>query len=159
MKDIEIMPDKDMAYILQRLILNAKKSKCTRSKCGSVVCVPGSYIIGEGFNSQPGNCEGDCFKDNLPTGFKSDKTCCIHAEQRAITDALKSKPDQIKGSVIYFLRLDAQDQPMIAGAPYCTICSKFALDLGISRFVLLQKEGWTSYDSKYYNELSFQYNG
>lgn len=44
-----------------------------------------------------------------------------------------------------------------AGKPYCTICSKMALDVGIAEFVLWHEEGITVYDTKEYNELSFQY--
>ncbi|MBR7036894.1 hypothetical protein IKI14_03340 [bacterium] len=30
----------------------------------------------------------------------------MHAEQRAIMDALKNHPDEIEGSDLYFIRLD-----------------------------------------------------
>ena len=105
----------------------------------------------------PCNEVADCFKDTLDKTFKSDKTCCIHAEQRAIMDALKDYPGQIRESRLYFIRLDDQNQPKKSGKPYCTICSKMALDAGISEFVLWHKEGITVYDTKEYNELSFQY--
>jgi hypothetical protein len=32
-----------------------------------------------------------------------------------------------------------------------------ALDAGISYFVLWHEEGWTAYETNYYNKLSFEY--
>lgn len=148
--------DKD---VLDRLVEIASKSTCHRSKCGSLLIAESGNIIGEGYNSMPCNEASDCFKDSLPSGFKSDKTCCIHAEQRAIMDALKNNPNEVDGSSLLFIRLNEDNEPKYSGDPYCTICSKMALDAGVSKFALWHKEGWTFYDSKYYNELSFQYSG
>ncbi|MBW2995187.1 hypothetical protein KY312_02455 [Candidatus Woesearchaeota archaeon] len=135
----------------------AKSSKCLRSKCGSVI-VKDDETIGQGYNSPPGDRTLEkCLKDNLPADFKSDKTCCVHAEQRAIMNALARNPDRIKGSRLYFIRLDENENPKRAGRPYCTICSKMALDAGIKEFVLWHEEGICVYDTKEYNTLSFQY--
>ena len=133
----------------------AKKSTCSRSKCGSII-LNDNEIIGIGYNSQPCNVTGECFKDTLDPNFRSDKTCCIHAEQRAIFDALKTNPDKIVGSTLFFIRLDEHDNPKRSGEPYCTICSKSALDVGISKFCLWHAAGWTAYDTDYYNKLSFK---
>lgn len=157
----KVLKDSDtLEWIMKSVVRVAKLSTCKRSKCGSVI-VKKYYereteIIAEGYNSMPCDETGECFKDSLPSNFKSDKTCCVHAEQRAILDALEKGQDLL-ATDIYFIRLDENDNPIPAGEPYCTICSKMALDVGISRFVLWHKEGWTSYDTKYYNELSFKY--
>jgi len=135
----------------------AKQSTCHRSKCGSIILSESGKIIGIGYNSMPCNEEGTCFKDDLSAGFKSDKTCCVHAEQRAIMDAMKINPSQIEGSLLLFIRLDENDSPKRSGEPYCTICSKMALDAGVGRFALWHKEGWTAYETNYYNKLSFEY--
>lgn len=148
--------DKD---VFDRLVEIASKSTCHRSKCGSLLISKSGNIIGEGYNSMPCNETSDCFKDSLPSGFKSDKTCCIHAEQRAIMNALKNNPKEVEGSSLLFIRLNGANEPKHSGDPYCTICSKMALDSGVSKFALWHKEGWTFYNSKYYNELSFQYSG
>ena len=135
----------------------ALSSSCYRSRCGSVI-VSDNEIIGKGYNSPPCDITLEhCLKDYLPTNFKSDKTCCIHAEQRAILDALKHYPLKIEGSRLYFMRLDEQGYKQFAGKPYCTICSKMTLDTGISEFVLWHEEGIAVYNSKEYNELSFQW--
>lgn len=141
--------------LFEELVSAARKSTCHRSKCGSII-VNYNRVIGVGYNSQPCNVTGECFKDSLPKEFKSDKTCCIHAEQRAIYDALRNNSKEIIGSKLYFIRLDEDNNPKRSGEPYCTICSKSALDVGISEFCLWHDEGWTSYETNYYNDLSFK---
>lgn len=75
---------------------------CFRSKCGSVI-VKDDRIIGKGYNSPPLDVKLEkCLKDSLPANFKSDKTCCLHAEQRAIVDALQHHPDKLSGVTIVF---------------------------------------------------------
>ncbi|MBR9676749.1 hypothetical protein GOV04_01290 [Candidatus Woesearchaeota archaeon] len=135
----------------------AKSSLCLRSKCGSVI-VKNGEVIGEGFNAPPGNKKlKRCFKDDIPKNFKSDRNCCIHAEERAIMHALKTNGDKIVGSRLYFIRLDNNDTISRAGKPFCTICSKMALDAGVSEFVLYHDDGVCVYDTEEYNNLSFEY--
>jgi len=139
----------------------ALQAGCGRSRCGSVI-VKDNKIIGRGFNSPPGDMEGQRRCSALKGGYHpkvTDKTCCVHAEQRAIIDALKNHPEQIVGSRLYFIRLDNRDQPSRAGQPYCTICSKMALDLGIKEFVLWHEDGIAVYDTEEYNLLSYEYKG
>lgn len=134
----------------------AHNSCCFRAKCGAVI-VKNGKVIGQGWNSPPGNvCIQKCLKDDLPKDFKSDKTCCIHAEDRAVRDALARAPVEVKGSQLFFIRLDDKGEMKIAGKPYCTMCSKLALDVGITEFVLLQEEGITAYDTTEYNLISYQ---
>lgn len=142
-----------MSYLVEE----AKKSTCERSKCGAIIVSKDKVIIGAGHNSMPCGEIGECFKDHLSKNFKSDKTCCVHAEQRAIIDSIKNFPDSVPGGSIFFIRLDENDEPKHSGEPYCSICSKMALDVGISTFNLWHKEGWTPYDAKEYNILTFKY--
>ncbi len=72
-------------------------------------------------------------------------------------DALREKPEKLFGSRLYFIRVDDGGLPSRAGGPYCTICSKMALDVGIEEFVLWHQKGICIYDTKEYNKLSFQY--
>ncbi|PIN87645.1 hypothetical protein COV12_02750 [Candidatus Woesearchaeota archaeon CG10_big_fil_rev_8_21_14_0_10_32_24] len=135
----------------------ATLASCYRSKCGTII-VKDNEIIGEGYNSPPLHCSLEsCLKDNLPASFKSDKTCCMHAEQRAIMDALRKHPEKMEGSRLYFIRLDQEGNKTKAGDPYCTICSKMALDVGVKEFVLWREEGICVYDTREYNDLSFQF--
>jgi deoxycytidylate deaminase len=108
----------------------ALQSTCQRARCGSVI-VWDDEVIGSGFNSPPREQEHQrrcsCDKDSYHKKV-TDKTCCVHAEQRAIMNALIDNPDKIIGSRLYFIRLDEQGNPAKAGKPYCTICSKMTLD-------------------------------
>ncbi len=151
--------DDNLVGIISQLVSVANLATCRRSKCGSVIVSDDGIVIGSGYNSMPCNENLECFKDNLSATFKSDKTCCVHAEQRAIMDALKNEyRDKIQGSTLYFIRLDDNGEPKRSGKPYCSICSKMALDVGIGYFVLWHNEGWTAYNTKEYNEITFQYN-
>jgi len=138
-----------------KIALNAT---CLRSRCGSVI-VKDNRIIGKGFNSPPADKESQrrCEVDKKELHFKiTDKTCCVHAEQRAIMDALKKHPDEIKGSRLYFARLK-NSQLTRSDNPYCTICSKMALEAGIAEFVLWHEKGVTVYNTEEYNNLSYLY--
>ena len=80
----------------------------------------------------------------------------MHAEWRAILEALKTHPDKIVGSQLYFSRVDAEGNIKKSGEPYCTVCSRLALDTGISEFLLWQEAGIRSYPTDEYNRLSYQ---
>lgn len=138
----------------------AKMATCKRSKCGAII-VKNNEIIGTGFNSPAGNIESQrrCLikKDSYHLKV-TDKTCCVHAEQRAIIDALRKNEEKLEGSKLYFIRLDDNNLPLKSGEPYCTICSKMALDVDIGEFILLQEEGVCVYDTEEYNKISFNYN-
>jgi deoxycytidylate deaminase len=137
----------------------ALKSKCLRARAGSVIIKDGE-IIGRGFNSPPRNKTiSRCIKPDMPKDFPSDRGCCVHAEQRAIMDALRHHPTKIIGSRLYFARLNKENKIEFAGKPYCTICSKMALDVNISEFVLWHKNGICVYDTDEYNSLSFGFRG
>lgn len=137
----------------------AQNATCRRSKCGCVI-VQLDEIIGSGFNSPPQDDEGERRCSNVKDSYHkkvTDKTCCVHAEQRAIMNALRKNPDKLSGSRLYFIRLDDNGTPSRAGEPYCTICSKMALDVGITEFILRHDKGVCIYDTKEYNALSFQF--
>lgn len=137
----------------------AKNSTCLRSKCGSII-IKDNKIIGKGYNSPPNEIESQrrCLnnKENYDKKI-TDKTCCIHAEQRAIMDALKNSSDNLKESKLYFIRLDKNNNIEFAAKPYCTICSKMALDVGIKYFVLLHDNGLKEYPIEEYNDLSYEF--
>lgn len=139
----------------------AKQSTCQRAKCGSII-VKDNIIIGQGYNSPSNNLESQRRCTNNKENYHkkvTDKTCCVHAEQRAILDALKNNPTRVKDSKLYFIRLDENNQKTEAGNPYCTICSKMALDVGIKHFILLHKEGLKEYPTDEYNSLSYNFQG
>lgn len=144
---------------LKILTTLAQKATCQRSKCGSIV-VCNNEIIGQGFNTPPANDESQRRCNQSKDSYHqkvTDKTCCVHAEQRAIMDALRQHPEMISGSRLFFVRLDETGQPKKSRKPYCTICSKMALDSGVEEFVLWQNEGFCAYKTTEYNSLSYEY--
>ena len=161
MKLLSGIEEKEAMKFIDEAARFALDSGCERKKCGSIIVSDGK-IIGKGFNSPPGNLDSQrrcsCPKDSYHKKV-SDKSCCVHAEQRAIMDALKHAPEKITGSRLYFVRLDEHNQKTPSGEPWCTICSKMSLDSGVKEFVLWHENGIVVYDTDEYNRLSFEYRG
>lgn len=137
----------------------AEKALCLKAKCGTVIVKDGK-IIGEGYNAPPLDRESNrtCLNTYDFSGKPEfDRTCCMHAEWRAILDALRRNPKEIIGSKLYFTRVDSGGAIKKSGEPYCTVCSRFALDCGVSEFILWQEKGMASYPTGEYNKVSYSY--
>lgn len=143
----------------------ARKATCKRAKCGALI-VKDAEIIGEGFNSPPGNDEKErrcAMKKDEFDKKVTDKTCCVHAEQRAIMDALRNNPGKIQGSKLYFARFYPDGELRLNGGNkgknqlYCTICAKMMFDVGIAEFVLLHVDGIVTYTKDEYLTKSYEY--
>lgn len=137
----------------------AEKALCLRAKCGTVIVKDGK-IIGQGYNAPPLDDKKNmkCLEEYDFSGKpKYDHTCCMHAEWRAILDALKKNPEGLSGSKLYFTRVDKEGNILKSGEPFCTVCSRFALDVGISEFLLWNDTGMCSYSTDEYNNLSYNY--
>ncbi|MCX6755080.1 MAG: deaminase [Candidatus Nomurabacteria bacterium] len=138
--------------------IEAEKSLCLRDKCGAII-VLGDKIIGRGFGAPVNDditqrkCHLNLINSKKP---KSDRTCCLHAEWRAIIDAIKNMKD-ITGSTLYFTRVDEEGNILKSGEPYCTVCSRLALDNGIKYFALWHDDGIKLYNTKEYNDLSYEF--
>ena len=159
MKTLKTVDNKNTLSWFFKAAEIAKSSTCNRRKCGCII-IKDDKIIGKGFNSPPKDLESQrrCKNHKKDYDIKvTDKTCCMHAEQRAMFDALKNNPDNISGSSLFFMSLDLYDNMIKAKDPYCTICSKMALDLGIKEFALWNKDEMTIYDTEEYNDISFDY--
>lgn len=135
----------------------ARYSICKKARCGSVIVKDG-VIISTGFNHPAGGENARCLDEyTIPKDNKHDITCCVHAEVDAVHKALLNNPTALSGSTLYFMRINQDGAMTRAGVPYCTICSKEALDNKISEFVLWSKEGVAVYDTQEYNNVSYQY--
>ncbi|MFH0873955.1 MAG: deaminase [Candidatus Komeilibacteria bacterium] len=132
---------------LQEAANSAKQALCHQAKCGCVI-VKDDEVIGRGYNAPPLDSEANrrCDLDS----------CCVHAEWRAIMDTLRHHPDMILGSTLYFTRVDNTGTILKSGQPYCTVCSRLALDVGIITFVLWHEAGITEYPTAEYNRLSYE---
>jgi deoxycytidylate deaminase len=158
-----------MIFLPENLIVESEKyfseaqkeayqSTCLRRRCGTVI-VKDNVIIGRGFNSPAGKNEDEkrCVYDQSLLDAKiTDRTCCVHAEQRAMMDALK-KGNDLTGGLIYFTSVDKEGKRLKSGKPYCTHCSKMALDIGVKAWFLEHDEGTVKYNSFEYNQISYNY--
>ena len=72
-------------------------------------------------------------------------------------DGLKNNPGKMAGSTLYFTRVDEEGNILKSGQPYCTVCSRLALDSGVEKFVLWHEDGICEYDIQEYNQLSYRY--
>lgn len=151
--------EEDKAFLLLTAE-EARKSLCLAGRCGSIVVKDGQ-IIGRGYNAPPGDdleARRCTRKSEIDPAFKSDKTCCVHSEWRAVINALKNDPALLHGATLYFVRVaNTSDELELAGDPYCTHCSRLALDVGIGEFVLWHKDerGIVAYQTAEYNDLSY----
>lgn len=137
----------------------ARRAMCHQALCGSIIVSKNGEIIGEGFNAPPLGDESQRKCDTQYHSDKkknSDKTCCVHAEWNAILNALKAHPDEVEGATLYFMRVDVDGKFTQAGKPYCTVCSRLALQSGITRFGLWNR-GPEMTDTKSYNLRSYDY--
>lgn len=138
---------------------NAQKATCTHAHCGAVIVSTDDKIIGSGYNTPPLNDETQrmCdkkFDNTKRSGY--DTTCCVHAEWNAIINALRDFPDKVVGSSLYFMRVDNKGNFTNAGEPFCTVCSRLALQSGITQFGLWN-DGPQMFDTKEYNKLSYEF--
>lgn len=138
----------------------AKEATCKRARCGSVVVSKAGRILGTGFNAPPLNDESQRQCDyegfNLKAKAKSDKTCCVHAEWNAILDATMKHGIEVQGGTLYFMRVDEDGNFTDAGEPYCTVCSRLALQSGLAVFGLWEN-GPRMIDTLSYNTMSYEY--
>lgn len=137
----------------------AVMATCSRARCGSVIVTANGRIIGRGYNAPPlGDESQRMCEAELDKTIKqnNDKTCCVHAEWNAIIDALKHHAAETEGSTLYFMRVNDAGEFTEAGDPYCTVCSRLALESGVAMFGLWN-DGPEMLSTKDYNVKSYAY--
>lgn len=150
--------EEDAIHWMQEAARVAENALCLKAKCGTVI-VAGGELIGAGYNAPPLNDPKNqtCLDEPKRGKPLYDQTCCVHAEWRAIMNALRVNADRLKGSKLYFSRVDKEGNIKRAGDPYCTVCSRLALDAGISEFLLWNEKGICAYSTDEYDKLSYSY--
>lgn len=147
-------------YYFEKAAEQARLATCSRAKCGAVVVTESGKIIGEGYNAPPlydekmRMCKADL---DLSIKPKYDKTCCIHAEWTAILEALKNFGTKINGGTLYFMRVDSDGKWTNAGKPFCTVCSRLAVQSGLKSFALWDGDKPKIYDTVDYNIESYKF--
>ena len=151
----------DIRYFFEAAAEEAEKATCLRAKCGSVVVSKSGVILGRGYNAPPlgdetqRQCEAE---PDLTKKPKYDKTCCVHAEWNAVIDALaNTQKGKLEGAWLYFMRVDEWGNFTDAGDPYCTTCSRFTMQAGVSEFALWNDGGAEVYTLPEYNQVSYEY--
>lgn len=137
----------------------AQKATCNHARCGAIIVSTDGDVIGSGYNAPPLNDEsqrmcGKLFDSSIKP--KYDTTCCIHAEWSAIINALRCYPDKVTGSTLYFMRIDGNNEFTNAGKPFCTVCSRLALQCGIAQFGLWN-DGPQMFGTAKYNLESYEF--
>lgn len=134
----------------------AKKSLCHRARCGAII-VKNGVMVAEGFNAPPQNSDErrTCLNEyEIPGGFRHDRTCCIHAEQRAALNAAKQGKD-LTGGRVYFVFLDEAGRKIKVSDIKCTICSRVILDAGVSEWAVYAPDGVRIYGVAEFDAFSY----
>jgi deoxycytidylate deaminase len=133
-------------------------SLCLRANCGAVLVKDGR-LIGTGYNGPPQDNLDLRVCNSIEASVKkprSDRTCCVHAEWRALLDAMERFPLDVEGSTMVFCRVNDQG-PLKSGHPYCTVCSRLTLDRGVASWLLWHEAGIREYSAVEYHQLSERY--
>lgn len=137
----------------------ARRALCLRSRCGAVLVKDGR-ILAAGYNGPPQDdlalrsCHSLVPSRHKP---KADRSCCLHAEWKALEDALLQCPVDVVGSTMVFCRVDANGQMLKSGNPYCTVCSRLTLHRGVGFWMLWHEGGIQVYSATEYHRLSERY--
>ena len=174
---------------IQTAIVYANQSPCQKSKRGALIyehqdgnvyIIPDDRPVGRGYNGLPDiqvcdgseACRRDCGK------------ICVHAEARAIRDALTS-PRSFARSILYrtpggatlspltnhrLIHVKTVDGDLVAGGPpSCWQCSKDILDCGLDGVWLFEHDDehpasavtsgkgvWRYYTARHFHEVTLQ---
>lgn len=146
-------------FYFERAAQAATKASCSRAKCGAVIVDTLGDIIGTGFNAPPLGLESQRMCEMvLDKNVKqnNDKTCCVHAEWNAILNATNHGLKALQNSRLYFMRVDDEGNFTEAGDPYCTVCSRLALQSGVASFYLWNN-GPELWETQEYNLKSYNF--
>jgi deoxycytidylate deaminase len=153
-------PDLPAPWLFELAAAEARKSLCLRSSCGAVLVKDYDTVLGSGYNGPPCDDLSHRVCGNTAPSLgkpKSDRTCCVHAEWRALLAALKASPGDLAQATMVFARVDAAGQLKRSGKPYCTVCSRLTLDAGVGFWSLWHQDGIRLYRADEYHRLSERY--
>ncbi|RJO60064.1 hypothetical protein C4544_06905 [candidate division WS5 bacterium] len=130
----------------------SRKSICHVSKIG-VVLVKSGKVIGEAFNGPLKKSCNPCLLDMIERQVKTELCLAMHAEERAVLDALEKGHDT-NGADIYSVRVDeGKIVPYKNGL--CASCGRVFLESGVKNVIIPKEEGVTAYDTEEFYDISF----
>jgi dCMP deaminase len=146
--------DQGLEMINEAVKISAK-SPCKKSHRGAVLVKDGE-IIAYGYNGAPNDRVCDpCIRGDIADNSKTELCYAIHAEQRAILNALKDGHD-LTGSRLYHIKVK-NGEVIPSDDISCTLCSRLILESGVAEMALLHTTGLTVYDAEEYNNLNYDY--
>ena len=78
-------------------------------------------------------------------------------ENRSTTSRVVSMRNGGRSLTLYYVRLDQAGERKPSSVPFCTVCSRLALDVGITTFALWHETGIVCYETGDYNDRSYAY--
>ena len=148
-------PSKDMIKLAEEA---ARMSPCVKSKRGVVAFAdrtpyagaPSEAYLGRGYNGPPPRVTCLQTQECMDTCAKR----CVHAESRAIREALRFKQDRDVVSLLH-VKINSEGVCVPGGPPSCWQCSRELLDVGFDGIWLCElSEGWVYYKAKEFHEIT-----
>lgn len=126
-------------HIIELSINEANNGSCLKSKRG--VAIWDKHEVAIASSNSP------------PIPFKCDDTCkngcskiAVHAEQRAIIDALQRGFILSECNMMHVKTIN--NELVISGGPSCVDCSKLIVETGIQNMWLYEEAGWIEYSAE-----------
>ena len=117
----------------------SERSTCLRRKYGAII-VKNDTIVSTGYNGAPRgrqNCSdiGFCQRDKLgiPRGERYELCRAVHAEANAI---IAASHEQMIGSTLYMVGMDAKTGELMAGTCSCAMCKRYVINAGIKTVII-----------------------
>ncbi len=126
---------------------------CSVRRIGAVLVDKKGKIIGKGFNGPMGHKCNPCLLKLLAKGVKTELCFAMHAEERAVVDAIEKGHDT-SGTTLYTAYVK-NNKPTSTEDSFCAHCSRILLESDVKRVVLPEKGGLSSYDINEFYDLSF----
>jgi dCMP deaminase len=155
MKELQGKELEEGMKFIKEAVRASKKSPCKKSQRGAVL-VKNGKIISIGYNGAPKDKVCDpCLRENIKDNSRTELCHAIHAEQRAILNALRKGYD-LTDSRLYHIKVK-NNKTIPTDDISCTLCSRLILESGVSEMALLHTYGLFVYDAEEYNNLNFDY--
>lgn len=152
MKILEGKELKEADVFFKKAAELSRKSICHVSKIG-VVIVKSGKVIGKAFNGPLKKSCNPCLLDILERQVKTELCLAMHAEERAVLDALEKGYDT-NGADIYSVRVEG-DKIVPYKNGLCASCGRVFLESGIKNVIIPREDGVTEYGTEEFYDLSF----